>query len=269
MLKKSLTALIVSLGLALSLSVGAQEATAPSPATTNPFDPSAWMSGQQAGASFNWFDPASMGADISGQAPGMGIPQFNLANPGGWSVFMNPGTYAAMMNPATYGQFMTPQFYMQFMDPNNWMSWMNPAAYGPWMNPSTYMQSMNPMAYMQFMNPGTAVAGYTVTCLAFLLQVPDKQTRYVCRMRFLQHVQVLPAHGMRFIRTLEYLFPAPVNVRVQQWVFDSDQNRLPCVGRGLVALVDSAIDKSCQAAVLRQRLATLSMPGQQQRIVVA
>ena len=74
-------------------------------------------------------------------------------------------------------------------------------------------------------------------------------------MRFFQHVQVLPAHGMRFIRAVEYLLPAPVNVRVQQWVFNLDQNRLPCVGRRLVALVDPAIDKTRQAVVLRQRFA--------------
>jgi len=102
----------------------------------------------------NWFDPASWG--MTAPAGGVaGVPQFNLATPNGWAVFMNPATYPAMMNPATYSQFMQPQFWMQFANPNNMMSWMNPGAYSQFMNPMTYMQWMNPASYMAFMNPGT------------------------------------------------------------------------------------------------------------------
>lgn len=105
--------------------------------------------------SFNWFDPASwMGAPMGGAQMG-GVPQFNLATPNGWAVFMNPQTYPAMMNPATYSQFMQPQFWMQFANPNNMMSWMNPGAYSAFMNPMSYMQWMNPGSYMAFMNPAT------------------------------------------------------------------------------------------------------------------
>jgi len=101
----------------------------------------------------NWFDPSAWG--MAGQAQAMGVPQFNLAHPGGWGVFLNPNTYPAMMNPGTYGQFMQPQWWMQFANPNNMMAWMNPGAYGQFMNPASYMQWMNPGAYGPFMNPAT------------------------------------------------------------------------------------------------------------------
>lgn len=115
---------------------------------------------QAQSATFNWFDPSAWMAQ-PGAAGGQGVAgmpgtlRFNLAQPGGWSVFMRPSTYPALMNPATYAQFMTPQFYMQFANPANWMSWMNPAAYAQWMNPGTYMQWMNPAEYMAMMNPAS------------------------------------------------------------------------------------------------------------------
>lgn len=152
MIRKTLASIVLATGL-VAMPVYAQtQETAPAP-----YDPANWMGTAPAtGAApgtMNFMDPNSWMSMFSGQP--MGGPQFNLATPGGWSVFMNPATYPAMMNPATYGQFMSPNFYMQFANPNNWMSWMNPAAYAQFMNPMTYAQWMNPMAYMQFMNPNT------------------------------------------------------------------------------------------------------------------
>jgi hypothetical protein len=166
MIHKTLAVLVLATGLT-ALPVYAETQTPTQTAQTptqtavpNWFDPMTWMTAAAPGA----YGTQGQGATASttpnpwmpmagGQAGG--VPQFNLATPGGWTVFMNPSTYAALMNPATYGQFMSPNFYMQFANPNNWMSWMNPAAYGPWMNPMTYAQWMNPLAYMAFMNPNT------------------------------------------------------------------------------------------------------------------
>ena len=159
MIRKTLAALVLASGMVMSPAFAQEQAQAPAQTTMpNWIDPSTWATvpaptlGGTAGT-YNFMDPNSWMTMFSGQP--MGGPQFNLATPGGWTVFMNPSTYAALMNPATYGQFMSPNFYMQFANPNNWMTWMNPAAYGPWMNPMTYAQWMNPMAYMAFMNPGT------------------------------------------------------------------------------------------------------------------
>lgn len=150
MIRKTLTTLTLLAGLTMipahaqsqttmpnffNLSAVTNTTAAPNAGTMNFMDHNAWMS------------------MFSGQP--LGGPQFNLATPGGWTVFMNPSTYGALMNPATYEQFMKPNFYMQFANPTNWMSWMDPAAYGPWMNPMTYTQMMNPMAYMSYMNPNT------------------------------------------------------------------------------------------------------------------
>jgi hypothetical protein len=154
MIRKSLATALVGLGLALAPIVSSAQDQTPATGTQVPnmFDTSAWGNAGAAGTGYGGMDLSSLGSMFS--TPG-GVPQLNLATPGGYAAFMNPTTYAQMMNPAFYGQMMTPGFYTQFINPSNWLSWLDPRAYGPWIDPQTYLQAMNPMSYMQFMNPMT------------------------------------------------------------------------------------------------------------------
>ncbi len=171
MLKTMLMPVVLWLGLALPYANAqepAQSEDPPAPAL-NPFDPSTWVQGGQAGTA-NPFDPAAWFATAPAGAPvqnwadptawmaaGHATMPLNLAHPAGWAAFINPythtGVHTALMNPATYAQFMQPQYWMQFMDANNWLAWFNPASYTTFMNPATYMGWMNPAAYAHVMHP--------------------------------------------------------------------------------------------------------------------
>ena len=117
MIRKTLTTLALLAGLTMVPAYAQSQTTMP-----NFFDLSSTTNttaAPNAGA-MNFMDPGAWMSMFSGQP--LGGPQFNLATPGGWTVFMNPSTYGALMNPATYEQFMKPDFYMQFANPANWVN---------------------------------------------------------------------------------------------------------------------------------------------------